>query len=56
MASEPVKLEPAENIALTIARAQIARGENPPLNTTVMLVIALDRLTGAGGGEVPGGE
>jgi hypothetical protein len=39
-------LHPAENMALTVARAQLARGENPPPNTTAMLVAALDRISG----------
>lgn len=39
-------LVPAESMALTVARAQCERGDNPPLNTTHMLVLALDRLTG----------
>lgn len=41
-----LQLHPAETMALTVARAQVRRGENPPLNTTAMLVMALDRLTG----------
>jgi hypothetical protein len=41
-----VKLLPAENMALTVARAQVERGENPPFSTTTMLVLALDRVTG----------
>ena len=40
------ELLPAENVALTVARAQVERGENPPYATTGMLVFALDRLTG----------
>ena len=40
------RLLPAENLALTVARAQLQRGENPPINTTAALVLALDRLTG----------
>jgi len=39
-------LLPVENMTLTIAKAQIARGENPPINTTTMLVMALERITG----------
>lgn len=39
-------LLPAENMALTVARAQVGRGENPPLNITTVLVLALDRLAG----------
>jgi hypothetical protein len=41
-----VVLKPAENIALTIARGQIERGVEVPPNTTAMLVLALDRVTG----------
>lgn len=39
------ELAPAENIAVTVARAQVQRGENPPVNTTSMLLIIIDRLT-----------
>lgn len=39
------KLLPAESIALTVARAQLERGENPPINMTATLVLALDRLS-----------
>lgn len=42
----PVKLLPAENMALTVARAQVERGDEVPPNTTAMLVMILDRLTG----------
>lgn len=42
----PCKLSPAEGLALTVARAQAGRGENPPINTTVVLIQALERLTG----------
>lgn len=56
------ELLPAESMALTVARAQCARGDNPEINTTAMLVLALDRLTGRedwtqgqAGGDVPGG-
>lgn len=41
-----VKLHPAESIALTVARGQVERGENPEINVTTMLVLTLDRLTG----------
>jgi hypothetical protein len=44
----PAVLLPAENLALTVARAQLERGENPPVNTTAALVAALDRLTRLG--------
>ena len=37
-------LEPAENMALTIALAQIDRGEEVPPNTTAVLIFALDRI------------
>ncbi len=47
-APEPAQavLLPAENIALTVAREQLRRGEDPPVNTTTVLVMALDRLAG----------
>ena len=41
-------LLPAENIALTVARGMVMRGENPGINTTTVLIAALDRLTGRG--------
>ena len=41
------ELQPAESMALTVARAQIRRGENPEINVTTVLVMALDRLTTA---------
>ena len=40
-------LLPAEALALSVAKAQLARGENPPPNTTAMLALTIDRLTGA---------
>ncbi len=40
-------LLPAENMALTVARAQAERGENPTQNISVVLVMALDRLIAA---------
>lgn len=46
MSTPAATLLPAERIALTIARAQLARGENPPINTTAALALALERLTG----------
>lgn len=46
-ASEP--LIPAERLALTVARAQLERGDNPPVNITTVLVMTIDRLLG---GEV----
>jgi hypothetical protein len=40
------ELTPIENMALTIALAQIARGDDPPPNTTAVLIWALARLVG----------
>ncbi len=37
-------LLPVEDLALTIARSYLDRGENPPINTTTVLVMTLDRL------------
>jgi len=37
-------LLPAEDIALTVARAQVERGENPTPNISAVLVMTLDRL------------
>lgn len=37
-------LHPAERIALTVAGAQVRRGDEVPPNTTAMLVVALERL------------
>jgi hypothetical protein len=45
----PSGLIPAERIALTVARAQIERGDNPPVNITTVLVMTIDRLTGGPG-------
>lgn len=39
-----IDLTPAENIALTVARAQIDRGEAPTPNVAATLVLALIRL------------
>jgi hypothetical protein len=39
-------LRPAENMALTVARAQLDRGENPPRNITAMLLATVERLAG----------
>lgn len=41
-----ITLLPAEDMALTVARSQLGRGDAPGANTTAMLVMALDRLTG----------
>ncbi len=40
-----VKLTPIESMVLTIANGQIRRKVNPPLNTTAVLVMTLNRLT-----------
>jgi hypothetical protein len=45
----PSGLIPAERLALTVARAQIERGDNPPVNITTVLVMTIDRLTGGPG-------
>jgi hypothetical protein len=37
-------LEPAERIAFTVAAARVARGDNPPLNTTAALLLTIQRL------------
>ena len=37
-------LLPAENLALTVARAQVERRDNPAPNVSAVLVMALDRL------------
>ena len=48
-------LLPAECIALTVAQAQLRRGENPPINITATLALAVERLSrpeqAADGGE-----
>jgi len=38
-------LLPAEKIAVTIAQAQIERGENPQINVTTALLLAVERLS-----------
>lgn len=43
---------PAENMALTVAHAQVERGENPTQNISTVLVMALDRLIGTFGDKV----
>lgn len=42
------QLLPEERLAVSMASAQLARGENPPVNTTAMLLLTLQRLTGDG--------
>ena len=37
-------LQPAEHMALTVARAQAGRGDAVPPNTAAMLVLTIDRL------------
>ena len=44
--SEDVALLPAESIALTVALAQVLRGEDPAPNTAMVCVLALGRITG----------
>lgn len=39
-------LLPVESIALTVALAQVQRGESPDPNTAAMCVLALARLDG----------
>ena len=39
-------LLPAEKIALTVASAVLARGDQPGMNTTAMLVLTIERLAG----------
>lgn len=41
-----VDLTPAERIALTVARAQIERGESPTPNVATVLIAALARAAG----------
>jgi hypothetical protein len=43
---QPVKLSPIANMSLTIAIAQLERGENPTINITAALVQELVRLKG----------
>lgn len=38
-------LLPAERIALTIAQAQIQRGDNPEINVTTALLLTIERLS-----------
>lgn len=40
----PSGLIPVERLALTVARGQLERGENPPRNITMLLVMTIDRL------------
>lgn len=42
----PDELMPAESMALTVALAQLRRGDTPPPNTAAACIFALARLTG----------
>ncbi len=42
-------LIPAERLALTVARAYLERGDNPPPGVTAILVMTIDRLLGGPG-------
>lgn len=44
---DALALEPAENMALTVAWAQLSRGEQPMDNVAAACVIALHRITSA---------
>jgi len=44
------RLEPAERMAFTVAASQVARDENPGINTTAALLLTIQRLIG----EAPG--
>jgi hypothetical protein len=46
-------LEPAERIAFTVASAQVARGDNPPPNTTAALLLTIQRLITEAAGPAP---
>jgi hypothetical protein len=37
-------LDPAEKMAMTVATAQVRRGDSVPPNTAAMLIIAVERL------------
>lgn len=50
------ELLPAEDMALTVARAQAERGEPVTPNVAVVLVMALDRLTGRSDWTAAGSE
>jgi hypothetical protein len=51
----PSGLIPAERIALTVARAQLERGDNPPVNITTVLVMTIDRLLAGRAEALPEG-
>jgi hypothetical protein len=44
--ASPPQLLPAENLALSVAFAQVSRGEEPAPNVAIMCVLALARITG----------
>lgn len=44
--ADSVRLLPAEKLALTVALAQVRRGESPQPNTATLCVLALARLQG----------
>jgi len=48
----PADLLPAEQMALTVARSQVGRGENPGINVTAALLLTVERLAGQGDGIV----
>ena len=52
----PDPLTPTERLALVVARGQLNRGENPPINTTAVLVLTIERLTGLAGQKEPVGQ
>lgn len=45
-ADDYAELLPAENMALTVALAQVLRGDDPTPNIAAVCVLALGRLTG----------
>lgn len=47
-------LHPLERVALLAAKGQLERGENPPINTTEVLVMTIERLASREGDD--GGE
>lgn len=49
----PSGLIPAERLALTVARAYLERGDNPPPSITAILVMTIDRLLGGPGQCIP---
>ena len=49
-------LLPVEKMTLAIAKGMLARGENPGVNTTAVLVMTIERLAGISDGEMPDGN